>query len=527
MSNSKLEEKHTKILRGLVQLPENKRCADCLAKGPVYANTTFNTFICTTCSGIHREFGFRVKSLSMASFKPEEIKALQEGGNTIAHEKWMKNWNPDEYPEPDAGDVDRIRQFIRLKYVDKRWSNEFREERSSDKRSESRSSHSKRKDDREKVEPLTTILGNNIPPIKVVSGSNGNSNGFNASVFDAAFDSNPPRPTQQPQTNFFPSTNTNFFDAAPQSQQTPSNNFFNTPTQQPQHTHTPSNNFFDSPTPLQSAPSNNFFNAPSQPQPNLFQTQSLQNQQHLNNNLQNGNGLDGILFPSQEEQQKRAQEMQRKKEEQEKLQKATLLQQQLGQMYQQAAVHNQFAQQQMMQQMFMQQQQQQQHMMQNPNQQNQQFNPMMGGMPGGMPGGQMHMQGMPQQMQGIPHQMHNPQQGGWPMTQNGGMHSLPPQQSSNMFGLEPEVQPTTTHAPKEPPKPDPFAALSPFTLGGGKPINATKSPPSSVNDFGNFQNRNQQVQQPSNNNMDDFFGITPQKVQPSPQVQTDSNPFFF
>jgi len=116
------DEKNAKVLREqIAKIPENKRCADCTAKGPVYANTTFNTFVCTACSGIHREFNHRVKSISMASFKPDEVKLLQDGGNRVAREQWMARWNSDEYPEPEAGDLERVRQFIRLKYVEKRW----------------------------------------------------------------------------------------------------------------------------------------------------------------------------------------------------------------------------------------------------------------------------------------------------------------------------------------------------------------------------------------------------------------------
>ena len=33
----------------------------------------------------------------------------------------MARWTPDDYPEPDPNDKDRIRQYIRLKYIDKRW----------------------------------------------------------------------------------------------------------------------------------------------------------------------------------------------------------------------------------------------------------------------------------------------------------------------------------------------------------------------------------------------------------------------
>jgi hypothetical protein len=34
-------------------------------------------------SYLSREFNHRVKSISMATFKPEEIKGLQEGGNKV------------------------------------------------------------------------------------------------------------------------------------------------------------------------------------------------------------------------------------------------------------------------------------------------------------------------------------------------------------------------------------------------------------------------------------------------------------
>lgn len=87
MNKKQLDEKHQKILRKLLTLPENKKCFDCsekvpslaalpslapcdilsfgitlfillysfffqLSKGPFYACTTLGTFVCTTCSGI-------------------------------------------------------------------------------------------------------------------------------------------------------------------------------------------------------------------------------------------------------------------------------------------------------------------------------------------------------------------------------------------------------------------------------------------------------------------------------------------
>jgi len=147
---SRLEEKQQKILKSLLQEPGNKRCADCGAKGPVYANVTHYTFVCTTCSGIHREFNTRVKSISMASFKPEEIKGLQEGGNDAHRAIWLARWNSDNFPEPTVGDTESIRRFLRMKYIEKKWYKA-----------------PSKKTEEVKPEPLTNILGNNIPPIKV------------------------------------------------------------------------------------------------------------------------------------------------------------------------------------------------------------------------------------------------------------------------------------------------------------------------------------------------------------------------
>ncbi|KAK1376538.1 hypothetical protein POM88_032731 [Heracleum sosnowskyi] len=48
------------------------------SQGPQYVCTTFWTFVCITCSGIHREFTHRVKSVSM-SFTSQEVEALQKG----------------------------------------------------------------------------------------------------------------------------------------------------------------------------------------------------------------------------------------------------------------------------------------------------------------------------------------------------------------------------------------------------------------------------------------------------------------
>ncbi|CAK8533044.1 unnamed protein product [Lathyrus sativus] len=119
MGSRKQEEKIEKIIRGLMKLPPNRRCINCNSLGPQYACTTFWTFICITCSGIHREFTHRVKSVSMSKFTLQEVDALQNGGNQRAREIYLKNWDFQKQRLPDSSNVDKVREFIKNVYVDK------------------------------------------------------------------------------------------------------------------------------------------------------------------------------------------------------------------------------------------------------------------------------------------------------------------------------------------------------------------------------------------------------------------------
>ncbi|KAL8497925.1 hypothetical protein ACS0TY_021320 [Phlomoides rotata] len=93
-------------------------------QGPQYVCTNFSTFICTTCSGLHREFTHRVKSVSMAKFTPQEVSALQGGGNASAREIYLKEWDPQRNSLPDGSNIERLRDFIKHVYVDRRFTGE-------------------------------------------------------------------------------------------------------------------------------------------------------------------------------------------------------------------------------------------------------------------------------------------------------------------------------------------------------------------------------------------------------------------
>lgn len=120
----KEDEKNERIIRGLLKLPENRRCINCNSLGPQYVCTNFWTFVCTNCSGIHREFTHRVKSVSMAKFTSQEVTALQGGGNKRARDIYLKEWDPQRQSAPDGSNVERLRDFIKHIYVDRRYTGE-------------------------------------------------------------------------------------------------------------------------------------------------------------------------------------------------------------------------------------------------------------------------------------------------------------------------------------------------------------------------------------------------------------------
>ncbi|KAL7093537.1 hypothetical protein ACP275_11G045900 [Erythranthe tilingii] len=123
-SRVKEDEKNERIIRNLLKIPENRRCINCNSLGPQYVCTNFSSFVCTTCSGIHREFTHRVKSVSMAKFTTQEVSALQGGGNASAREIYLKEWDPQRNSVPDGSNVERLRDFIKHVYVDKRYTGE-------------------------------------------------------------------------------------------------------------------------------------------------------------------------------------------------------------------------------------------------------------------------------------------------------------------------------------------------------------------------------------------------------------------
>ncbi|KAK4723233.1 hypothetical protein R3W88_026012 [Solanum pinnatisectum] len=158
MSSRREEERNEKIIRGLLKLPPNRKCINCnsLVSYSIHFSifsfnfqlyfgsrfhfesinhciyytcrspdvcTNFWTFVCMTCNEYdNREFTHRVKSVSMSKFTSQEVEALQQGGNQRAREIYLKSWDSQSQWLPNNSNIDKVREFIKTIYVDKKYA---------------------------------------------------------------------------------------------------------------------------------------------------------------------------------------------------------------------------------------------------------------------------------------------------------------------------------------------------------------------------------------------------------------------
>ncbi|KAM3583215.1 hypothetical protein VKS41_004134 [Umbelopsis sp. WA50703] len=120
LRRTKQEEKDYQLIQELLKQPENKKCFDCPNKIPSYVNLSIQTFICSRCSGLIREVGHRVKSLTASNFSGPEAVALQLGGNAVARSIWLGTYKGSA-PEPETDN--EVRWFMRQKYYESKWLN--------------------------------------------------------------------------------------------------------------------------------------------------------------------------------------------------------------------------------------------------------------------------------------------------------------------------------------------------------------------------------------------------------------------
>ena len=78
----------------------------------------FGIFVCTRCSGIFRDFNFRIKSISASTFSGDEVEMLKRQGNDAARRTFLARW-PQDRALPTSGDRVLGKNWIKAVFVDR------------------------------------------------------------------------------------------------------------------------------------------------------------------------------------------------------------------------------------------------------------------------------------------------------------------------------------------------------------------------------------------------------------------------
>mmetsp|Transcript_12882 Transcript_12882/g.19313 ORF Transcript_12882/g.19313 Transcript_12882/m.19313 type:complete len:279 (-) Transcript_12882:206-1042(-) len=145
----------------ILDLPGNDVCADCPCKYPDWSSINLGIMICTECAGLHRGLGThisKVRSIEMDVWPEKQLVYFYRlGGNKAVNRRWEARL--DNFDKPGEGDVRAIREFIKEKYVQRRYyskdgsgngGQKSESEDEDDKSDDSDESHERQRQRREK-----------------------------------------------------------------------------------------------------------------------------------------------------------------------------------------------------------------------------------------------------------------------------------------------------------------------------------------------------------------------------------------
>ncbi|XP_062873221.1 BAR_ACAPs and ArfGap_ACAP domain-containing protein [Trichomycterus rosablanca] len=101
----------------------NHRCCDCGEADPRWASVNLGITVCIECSGIHRSLGVhlsKVRSLTLDSWDPEQLKLLCVLGNDAINKIYEPQLSETEKPNPESPRQQK-EAFIRMKYVERKF----------------------------------------------------------------------------------------------------------------------------------------------------------------------------------------------------------------------------------------------------------------------------------------------------------------------------------------------------------------------------------------------------------------------
>lgn len=96
--------------------PANKTCFECGERGITYIVLNYGVFVCSTCSGIHRNLSNKVKGLGMSLFNDKDLETMEKWGNKKAKKHWMSDYDKTIHPIPKRTDDVKMKEFLKMKY---------------------------------------------------------------------------------------------------------------------------------------------------------------------------------------------------------------------------------------------------------------------------------------------------------------------------------------------------------------------------------------------------------------------------